>query len=317
MSVRELVVLGTSAQIPTGDRNHHGALLRWDDEGLLIDPGEGSQRQLIFTDLSATSITRILISHFHQDHCLGFAGICQRISLDRVPHTVDVYYPASGHMFYERLRKASIYHSAAKLKGHPIQDAGIVYESARVTLEARPLHHTIDCFGYRLKEKDAVTMLPDKLAAAGVRGPLIGQLQRAGQVTLQDGRVVNVQEVSVPKRGQAVAFVMDTRPCRGALELADGADVLLCEATYGASDMAEAERRRNMTAREAAVLAKEAGVKKLVLTHFSPRYQDLTPLLDEARAVFENTVLAHDGLRVPVERDKKPTSAQPSKGAGV
>ena len=309
MSIRELVVLGTSAQVPTGDRNHHGALLRWDEEGLLVDPGEGSQRQLIYTDLSATSITRILISHFHQDHCLGFAGICQRISLDRVPHTVDVYYPASGELFYDRLRKASIYHSAAKLRGCPVEGPGVIFETKRFTLESQPLHHTVDCVGYRLREKDTVTMLPDKLAALGVQGPKIGQLQRKGRVELDDGRTVHVDEVSVPRRGQSVAFVMDTRPCRGALELADGADVLLCESTYLGEHVQEAEQRRNMTAREAAVLAKEAGVKKLVLTHFSPRYTDLAPLLDEARAVFENTVLAQDGLRVPVERAKKPKGA--------
>lgn len=311
MSVRELVVLGTSAQVPTEDRNHHGVLLRWDDEGILVDPGEGSQRQLIFTDLSATSITRILISHFHQDHCLGFAGICQRISLDRVPHTVDVYFPASGAVFYERLRKASIYHAAAKLRGHPVSEPGVIFENARLTLEARPLFHTVDCLGYRLQEKDAVTMLPDRLQALGVRGPKIGELQRAGRVTLDDGREIAVEEVSVPRRGQSVAFVMDTRPCREALALADGADMLLCEATYMNAQAAEADQRRNLTAHEAAVLAKEAGVKKLVLTHFSPRYADLTPLLEEAKAVFENTVLAQDGLRVTVERAKK------AKGAAV
>ena len=310
MSVRELVVLGTSAQIPTGDRHHHGALLRWDDEGILVDPGEGSQRQLIFTDLSATGITRVLISHFHQDHCLGFAGICQRISLDRVPHTVDVYYPGSGALFYERLRKGSIYHAAAKLQGHPIQAAGTIYRSDKLTLDARPLHHTIDCYGYRLQEKDTVTMLPDRLQALGVRGPLIGQLQRNGQVTLDDGTTVSVDQVSVPKRGQVVAFVMDTRPCRGAFETAEGADLLLCEATYSSEHLDEAEKRRNMTAREAAVLAKEAGVKKLVLTHFSPRYTDLAPLLAEAQAVFENTVLAQDGLRIPIERPKKPKGGE-------
>ncbi|MEL7368048.1 MAG: ribonuclease Z [Myxococcota bacterium] len=306
MSVRELVILGTAAQIPTQDRNHHGALLRWDDEGLLIDPGEGSQRQLIFTELSATSITRILISHFHQDHCLGFAGICQRISLDRVPHTVDVYYPASGALFYERLRKASIYHSAAKLSGHPVDGASVVYESPKLTIEARALHHTVDCVGYRLQERDGVTMLPDKLQQVGVRGPMIGQLQRQGAVTLEDGRTVRVEDVSVPKRGQAVAFVMDTRPCRGALELAQDVDLLVCEASFIDAHADEAEKRRNMTAREAAVLAREAGAKKLVLTHFAPRYDDLTPHLEEAKAVFENTVLAQDGLRIPIERPKKP-----------
>ena len=131
MSVRELVVLGTSSQVPTRYRNHNGYLLRWDEEGLLFDPGEGTQRQMIYAEVTATSITKILITHFHGDHCLGFAGISQRLSLDRVPHPVDVYFPASGQVFYDRLRRASIYHAVATLRANPIRAAGLIHEIGR------------------------------------------------------------------------------------------------------------------------------------------------------------------------------------------
>src|SRR5438128_688183 len=96
MSARELVVLGTASQVPTRYRNHNGYLLRWDDEGFLFDPGEGTQRQMIFAEVAATAVTRVCITHFHGDHCLGLAGVSQRISLDGAPHLVHAYYPASG-----------------------------------------------------------------------------------------------------------------------------------------------------------------------------------------------------------------------------
>ncbi|MFD7828691.1 MBL fold metallo-hydrolase, partial [Kitasatospora sp. NPDC059803] len=124
MSQRELVVLGTASQVPTRHRNHNGYLLRWDGEGLLFDPGEGTQRQMLLAGVSATQITRIAVTHFHGDHCLGLAGVIQRINLDRVPHPVDVYFPASGEVYFERLRHATAYHETAVLRPRPIDEPG-------------------------------------------------------------------------------------------------------------------------------------------------------------------------------------------------
>lgn len=304
MSVRELVVLGTSSQVPTRYRNHNGYLLRWDDEGLLFDPGEGTQRQMIYAEVTATAITRILITHFHGDHCLGFAGLSQRLSLDRVPHPVHVYFPGSGQVFYDRLRKASIYHAAATLVPHPIRTAGVIHEDERIVLTAARLDHGVETFGYRLQEKDRVTMIPEKLEAAGVRGRAIGDLQRSGQVEI-DGRVVRLEDVSVPKPGQSMAFIMDTRPCAGALELARGVDMLVIESTYLSSEAREAGDHGHMTAAQAATIAREAGAKRVVLTHFSQRYQSLEPFLEEARAIHDDVVVAKDGKRFPVERAKR------------
>src|SRR5512141_1858687 len=124
MSTRDLVVLGTASQVPTRYRNHNGYLLRWDDEGFLFDPGEGTQRQMIYAEVSATEITRVCITHFHGDHCLGLAGISQRISLDGAPHVVHAYYPASGQIYVERLLHASFYHDVGRWELHPIEAAG-------------------------------------------------------------------------------------------------------------------------------------------------------------------------------------------------
>src|SRR5918997_517613 len=108
MSARELVVLGTASQVPTRYRNHNGYFLRWDGEGVLFDPGEGTQRQLLLAGIPSGSITRICITHLHGDHCLGLPGVIQRMVLDRVTHPIDVYFPASGRPYIDRLRSASV-----------------------------------------------------------------------------------------------------------------------------------------------------------------------------------------------------------------
>lgn len=304
MSVRELVVLGTSSQVPTRYRNHNGYLLRWDEEGLLFDPGEGTQRQMIYAEVTATSITKVLITHFHGDHCLGFAGITQRLSLDRVPHPIDVYFPKSGHVFYDRLRRASIYHACATLRPNPIAKAGVIHESKKITIHAEKLDHGVDTFGYRLQEKDRVSMLPEKLRELGLAGPRVGELQRKGSIE-HEGRTITLDDVSVPKPGQSVAFVMDTRVCDGAYALAKDVDLLICESTYLSTESREAHDHGHMTAVQAATIAKEAGAKKLVLTHFSQRYPSVEPFLAEARPIFENVVAAKDGKRVPIPREKR------------
>lgn len=302
MSARELIVLGTSSQVPTRYRNHNGYLLRWDDEGLLFDPGEGTQRQMIYAEVTVTQVTRILVTHFHGDHCLGLAGLHQRISLDRVPHEVEVHYPASGQVFYERLRHASIYHDVSKMAPRPIKGPGIIANDKKIQLRALHLDHGVETFGYRLQEHDGRTMLPEKLAEAGVQGPAIKELIRNGELEVE-GRKVLLDDVSIHKPGQGFAIVMDTRMCDNAIELARDADLLLCESTYLSSEEREARSHGHLTAKQAGIIAKEAGVRRLVLTHFSQRYGSTKPFVEEARAVFDGDVVAvRDGDRVPVPK---------------
>ncbi|MCZ7683751.1 MAG: ribonuclease Z [Sandaracinaceae bacterium] len=301
MSARELIALGTSSQVPTRYRNHNGYLLRWDEQGFLFDPGEGTQRQMIYAEVTVTQVTKILITHFHGDHCLGLAGLSQRISLDRVPHEIDIHFPRSGRKYFDRLRHASIYHDVSKIRPCPIEGAGVLEESDKLVLSCRRLDHAVETYGYRLDERDSRTMLPEKLAEAGVRGPAIKQLIREGSLEV-DGRVVRLEDVSVHKPGQSFAFVMDTRVCESAYELARGVDLLVCESTYLSSEEREARSHGHMTAKQAATIAKESGARRLVLTHFSQRYGSLKPFLDEARAIHDDVVAVRDGDRVPVPK---------------
>ena len=299
MSARELITLGTASQVPTRYRNHNGYLLRWDDEGILFDPGEGTQRQMIYAGVTTAAITRICITHFHGDHCLGLAGISQRISLDRVPHTVHVHYPASGQVYYDRLRQASIFHDVALVEPHPITGPGEIVAAPKFTMRTLPLDHGVEAWGYRLQERDSRTMLPERLAAAGVRGPAVRRLLLDGQIVVDD-RTVLLDDVSVQRLGQSVAFVMDTRMCDSAVELARGVDLLICESTYLSCDADKALDHGHLTAAQAATIARAAGARKLVLTHFSQRYTSVEPFVAEAREIFENVVAANDGDTIPV-----------------
>ncbi|GAA0602801.1 ribonuclease Z [Kutzneria viridogrisea] len=301
MSQRELVVLGTASQTPTRHRNHNAYLLRFDGEGLLFDPGEGTQRQLLLAGVAATQITRICVTHFHGDHSLGLAGIIQRLSLDGVTRPVSCYYPASGQVYFDRLRHATSFHERAPLVQVPLAAEGPV-PGGPLLMSVRELDHRIDCYGYRVAEPDGRRILPERLAEHGLSGPQVSQVQRAGSITV-DGRTVSLEQISEPRRGQVFAFVMDTRLCPGAYELAAGADLLVAESTYLDADRDMAQRFAHLTARQAGQLAAESGVRELVLTHFSQRYpvEESERFREEAAAVFDGPVhVAQDLTRIPL-----------------
>ncbi|MFF3569413.1 ribonuclease Z [Nocardia jiangxiensis] len=300
MTARELVVLGTASQVPTRQRNHNGYLLRWDGEGLLFDPGEGTQRQMSFAGVSAASITRICLTHFHGDHCLGLPGVLARLNLDQVTHPVDICFPAAGREFYCRLRDVVPYF--AGLREQPVDATGAIpLPDTAFEFEAIRLDHRVETFGYRLIEPDGRRILPDRLAEFGISGPDVGRLQREGSLRLPDDRVVTLDEVSTVRRGQRFAFVMDTRMCSGVAELAQDADMLVIEATFLDTDAGLAHEYGHLTAAQAAQVAQAAGVRTLVLTHFSQRYADLEDHRLEAAKYFDGElVVAEDLMRVPV-----------------
>ena len=301
MSERKLFVLGTASQVPTRQRNHNSYFLRWDEEGILIDPGEGTQRQMIHAGISVSEITKILITHFHGDHCLGLAGVIQRLSLDKVNHAIHIYYPASGQIYYEHLQKASNFYNIVTLHDHPVSSTGVIFENDKITMETKPLDHTVDTWGYRLKERDDYTMLPDKLSQFGVKGPLIKELKSHGQVFL-GGRTISLKDVSTPRPGQIFAFIMDTRLCPAAFDLAHSADLLVCVSTYLSDRTQEAKKYGHLTAADAATIAKKAGAKKLVLSHFSQRYASTKLFMEEAQVIHPNVIAAEDGEQIAVPK---------------
>jgi ribonuclease Z len=301
--MRELIILGTASQVPTRTRNHNGYFLRWGEEGFLFDPGEGTQRQMTLAGVSATDLTRLCVSHFHGDHCFGLPGVFSRLALDQVAGPVHCHFPGSGATLFDRLCWTWPEFRSQVLREEPAFGERALLAAAPSSrfgrLEAIRLSHGVDSYGYRITEPDGRRMLPERLAAAGVRGPQISELQREGEITAADGRVVSLEEVSAPRPGQVFAFVMDTRVCQGVYDLAANADMLVIESTFLNSEAALAAEHGHMTARQAARVAEECGVRSLVLTHFSQRYTDPARFEHEAREVYGGELhVAEDLMRI-------------------
>lgn len=293
------MVLGTASQVPTRHRNHNGYLLRWDGEGILFDPGEGTQRQMLRAGVAAHDINRICVTHFHGDHSLGLAGVIQRINLDRVPHPVTAHYPASGQKFFDRLRYATAYRETVQLAEEPVAEDGILARGDAYALDAVRLSHPVESFGYRVTEPDGRRIRPELLALHGIKGPDVGRIQREGSLG-----GVTLDEVSEARAGQRFAFVMDTRLCEGVEVLAAGCDMLVIESTFLDEDVRLATDHGHLTAGQAARVARDGGVRHLVLTHFSQRYGDPSEFERQARAAgFEGELtIAADLVRVPVPK---------------
>lgn len=299
--MRELVILGTASQVPTRTRNHNGYLLRWDGEGLLFDPGEGTQRQMTHAGVSASGITRICLTHLHGDHCFGLPGVLSRMVLDGVTHPVHLHYPDSGEETVRAL--VSLATPGLDLRLTPHGAAGPIAGG----LEVQPLRHRIEAYGYRLTEPSSRTLLPERLAAAGITGPDVGRLQREGRIGS-----ITLRDVSVPRPGQSFAFVMDTAECEGADALAGGVDLLVAESTFSNDDAALADQYLHLTAGQAGALAGNANAGTLVLTHFSSRYPDVDVLAAQARAAVVGSggsgtqvIAANDLDRIPLPKRRR------------
>lgn len=301
MSIRDLIILGTSSQQPTRLRNHGAYLLRWNGEGFLFDPGEGTQRQFIFADVAPPTVTRIFVSHFHGDHCLGLGSMLMRLNLDKVTHPIHCYYPASGKKYFDRLRYGTQYHETIEVIEHPVSKEGIVEERDGFKVEAFFLDHGVHNIAWRITEADTVKFDKDKLKEKKVKGLLVKEIEQNGFVEV-DGQKVTLDEVSWVRKGDAFACVIDTKYTENAIEAARGAKLLLCESTYLEEHKDLARKHLHLTAKEAATIAKEAGVQKLVLTHYSARYRDVDLFEKEAREVFPNAYAADDFRRYDFER---------------
>lgn len=299
MSVKDLIILGSSSQQPTRKRNHGAYLLRWNDEGLLFDPGEGTQRQFIFANVAPTCVTRIFVSHFHGDHCLGLGSMLMRLNLDKVTHPIHCYYPASGKKYFDRLRYGTIYHETIQVIEHPVSKAGLVEDDGKFRIEAAFLEHGIDNIAWRVTEPDKRKFDAEKLQKNHVSGPLVRTLAETGELMVE-GKKVQLDDVSHIRTGDAIVIISDTRMCQSAIDIAHDAKLLVCESTYLEEHRELAEKHLHLTAKQAAQIALKAGVEQLILTHFSARYLNVRDFEMEARTLFPNTFAAEDLKIFPI-----------------
>lgn len=302
MSVKDLTILGCSSQQPTRYRNHGAYLVRWNEEGLLFDPGEGTQRQFIFANIAPTCVTRIFISHFHGDHCLGFGSMLMRLNLDKVTHPIHCYYPASGEEYFRKLRFSAIYHETIQVIPHPISEEGLVVEDENFRIEAYFLHHGVENLGWRIQERDMRKFHQKQLDLHGVKGRAVQELAKQGKIVI-DGKEVLLDQVSEVRKGDILAVGIDTLPCPNLTRIAKDAKVFLCESTYLDEHKHLAKAHNHLTAKQAAETARDASAKLLILTHFSARYSDSEDFAREAKEIFPNTVAAEDLKQIPFPKD--------------
>ncbi|KZL51059.1 MULTISPECIES: ribonuclease Z [Cyanophyceae] len=310
----QITFLGTSSGVPTRSRNVSSIALRLPQraELWLLDCGEGTQHQLLRSDLKMSQLSRIFITHLHGDHIFGLMGLLASCGLAGNVQRVDLYGPPGLNEYIQAATRYSHTHFSYPVKVHVVQP-GIIYEDDEFTVSCTLLHHRITAFGYRIAEKDRPGRFDiEKAQALQIpSGPIYGQLKRGETVTLPDGRVINGTQLCGPTEiGRKIAYCTDTIYSEGAVELAQDADVLIHEATFAHQDADLAFQRLHSTTTMAAQTALVAGAHKLIMTHFSPRYApgntiELKDLLHEARAIFPKTDMAYDFMAYGVPRRRE------------
>lgn len=307
----QITFLGTSSGVPTRARNVSGVALRLPQraEVWLFDCGEGTQHQFLRSDLRVSQLSRIFVTHMHGDHIFGLMGLLASCGLAGNPQQIDIYGPPDLQDYLKACRRYSQTHFTYPVKVHTVQP-GIVFEDDEYVVSCQLLKHRVPAFGYRVTEKDRPGHFNvEQAKKLGIpSGPLYGKLKRGETIVLPNGQRVHGADLCGPDQiGRKVVYCTDTIFCESAIELAQGSDVLIHEATFAHQDADLAYQRLHSTSTMAAQVALAAQVRQLILTHLSPRYapgNSLEPrdLLLEARAIFANTELASDFLTVDVPR---------------
>ncbi len=295
----EMLFLGTSSMVPTKERNHAGLFLMRESEGILFDCGEGIQRQLKIAGISLTKVSIVLISHWHGDHVLGLPGLVQTMGSMDYPGKLRIFGPKGTKKRFNLLKKAFVFEDRIEVEVFDIAKKNF-FSGAGFNLEALPLDHSTDCLGYSLVEDDKRRIREDVIQKLGIPfGPMVGSLQEGKTIKIAN-RTIKPDDVSFIEKGKRISYITDTAVCKNAVDLAKDADLLVCESTYADDLEDKAAKYRHLTARQAAFIATKAGVKKLVLTHFSQRYKDISEIEENAKTVFSNVICAYDFMRLKI-----------------
>lgn len=297
MTMLRITFLGTSASVPTKKRGLSSIAILRGSELLLFDCGEGVQRVLMASGLGLNRRMKVFITHLHGDHCLGVLGLIQTQSMLNREKLLSIYGPPKTKGFVEANRRYLNFGLTFPLKIIAVRE-GIIFDDREsgYFVEACKGEHTILSYGYKLTEYPRVGVFhPEKAIELGVpEGALWSELQK-GRSVVVDGRTVSPREVLGPQRkGRMIGISGDTRPTKALGKFFKGANILIFDSTYGEDRSEKARENMHSTAREAAELAMKAGVGTLVLTHFSPRYEDVSELVKEASSIHPNVIEATD-----------------------
>lgn len=310
----EITFLGTSSGVPTKLRNVSGVALRLTQRGeiWLFDCGEGTQHQLLRSDLKTSQLKKIFITHMHGDHIFGLMGLLASCGLGAHAENVEVYGPPGIEPYLKACMKYSYTYFPYGVHINTVEE-GLIYEDDELTVTTKLLKHRVTAFGYRVSEKNRAGKFDvEKAKKLGIPpGPLYGKLKQGETIILDNGKTYNgSQFCGETEIGRKFVYCTDTVFCESAIALAQEADVLIHEATFAHQDAEMAFEKMHSTTTMAAQVALAAQVKQLIMTHFSPRYApgnaiQMKDLLSEAKAIFPATVLAHDFFRYEIPRRRE------------
>ncbi len=289
----QITFLGTAQAIPTATRNHTAILLSYANENILIDCGEGTQRQFRKAKISPTKITKLLITHWHGDHVLGLPGLFQTLALSNYSKTLEIYGPRGTKKFIDLLYRLFIHKNKIKIKVKEIS-SGKFFSNQDFYLEAFPMQHGAPTLSYRFIERDKLRLDKAKIKKLNLPGRLLGKLA-SGKNIKYKGKTFNVKSLSYSQPGKIISIILDTKLNPNCYKSAKQADLLIAESTYSNKETDLASSYKHLTSQQAAKIAKQAKVKKLVLTHISQRYDHKEKIiLNEAKKIFKNVSIAED-----------------------
>jgi len=297
----ELDILGCGSATPTTHHNPSSQVLNVRDKLFMIDCGEGTQLQLRRSKLRFGRLNRIFISHLHGDHCFGLIGLISTLALlgrtgDLFIHTVAGLEETLGPelAFFCKDNPFQV-----KIETFAPKKSEIIYEDRSVTVKTIPLLHRVPCAGFLFAEKQKEAhLLPDMIKFYNIPIKELAKIKQGADYVTGEGRVIPHTHLTTPADpARSYAYCSDTAYNEKILPIIEGVDMLYHEATFAEADAARAKETGHSTARQAATIAKMANVKKLMLGHFSARYNNNKILLDEAKEIFPDTLLANEGLR--------------------
>jgi len=295
----EIIFLGTSCMQPTKERNHQSIFTTLGKEGILLDCGEGTQRQLKIANIKPSKISRILLTHWHGDHVLGLPGLLQTLSASEYEKKLYIYGPKGTKKNIENLFKAFVFFPSFEFEIIELKNNSKI-DLRKLKFEVKELEHGVPCVGYSLIEKDRRRIKKKIVDRLGIpEGPLLGKLQNNKTITWK-GKKISPKDTTYVVKGKKISFVFDTVVCKNCYELAKDSDLLISEASYTSEHENKAEENKHLTAKQAAQIASQSNVKKLVLSHLSQRYKTPKEILDDAKTVFDNVKVAHDFMKIKV-----------------
>jgi ribonuclease Z len=296
MEKAKITFLGTGSAIPTKHRNHPAVLLQYKDENILVDCGEGTQRQFRKAKLNPCKITRILITHWHGDHVLGLPGLLQTLMLNGYNKTLEIYGPSGTKKMMQLYLGLFTHKDKITIKVNEVENKEII-DTNEFYIETKKMEHETPSNAYAFVIKEKLRINKKKIEKLNIpREELrkISELQKGKDITIENKKI-KAKDYTLKEEQRKVTFILDTKKNKNAITLAKNSDILICESTYSEEEEELAEQHFHLTSTDAAQIAKQAKVKRLILTHLSQRYDyNNKEILQQAKKVFPKTEIVED-----------------------